>query len=148
MLNISGVIASPPSSASNSPRTRSRSTSQDIGTAPVVPTLGPLVFHCSAGIGRAGTLLSIHISLERIKHGLEVTVAETVHLLRQQRRGMVQNEEQYAFIYRVLSDIVNERQREDRMRRRGGADDIRASGLHASGLHSSSALLPPTASFL
>lgn len=134
-LNNSGTLySSPPSSASNSPRTRSRSASQDVGGG---VDFGPLVFHCSAGIGRAGTLLAIHISLERLRHGLEVTVAETVHQLRQQRRGMVQNEDQYAFIYRVLADIVNEKQREERMKRRGGADDIRASGMHASGLHNS-----------
>ena len=75
--------------------------------------------------------MAIHISLQRMQHGLDVTVAETVHLLRQQRRGMVQNEEQYAFIYRVLSDIVSEKQREERMKRRGG-DDLRSTGVHNS----------------
>lgn len=67
---------------------------------------GPIVAHCSAGVGRAGTFVAIHMCLEKMKHHhtLEVNVAQTVMQLRKFRAGMVQTQEQYRFIYEVLRD--------------------------------------------
>jgi len=69
---------------------------------------GPIVAHCSAGVGRAGTFVAIHICLEKMKYfnSLDqvIDVPRTVMLLRQSRTGMVQTPEQYRFIYDVVRD--------------------------------------------
>jgi len=69
---------------------------------------GPVVAHCSAGVGRAGTFIAIHICLEKMKYfnALEeiVDIPRTVRMLRQSRTGMVQTVEQYRFIYEVVRD--------------------------------------------
>lgn len=63
---------------------------------------GPVVVQCSAGIGRTGTLIAIHQSLELISAQGSCDVPKTVELLRRQRCGAVQTEEQYVFIYRTI----------------------------------------------
>jgi protein tyrosine phosphatase len=77
---------------------------------------GPIVTHCSAGVGRAGTFIAIHINLEKMKRkhsgsGQQevVDIPRTVALLRQSRAGMVQTAEQYQFIYDVVRDAARER---------------------------------------
>ena len=69
-----------------------------------------LLFHCSAGIGRTGTLLSIlHIvsSLnKKVKDGETITdlsVFSTVRKLREHRFHLVQSESQYLFIFEYLA---------------------------------------------
>lgn len=78
---------------------------------------GPIVTHCSDGVGRAGTFIAIHINLEKMKRkqclGSDqqdvVDIPRTVALLRQSRAGMVQTAEQYQFIYDVVRDAARER---------------------------------------
>jgi protein tyrosine phosphatase len=75
---------------------------------------GPIVTHCSAGVGRAGTFIAIHINLEKMNHPGShqqeaVDIPRTVALLRQSRAGMVQTAEQYQFIYDVVRDAARER---------------------------------------
>lgn len=68
---------------------------------------GPVITHCSAGVGRTGTFIAVHICLEKMKffNTLEqINIPRTVLLLRQSRNGMVQTPEQYQFIYEVLKD--------------------------------------------
>jgi len=67
----------------------------------------PILVHCSAGIGRTGTFVAIHASLHRDKFGQEIDVKNLVLHLRSQREGMVQSSDQYLFIYKVLSFILN-----------------------------------------
>jgi protein-tyrosine phosphatase len=73
---------------------------------------GPIVAHCSAGVGRAGTFVAIHICLEKMKYfnSLDqvIDIPRTVMLLRQSRTGMVQTPEQYRFIYDVVRDARQE----------------------------------------
>jgi len=65
----------------------------------------PIVIHCSAGIGRSGTLIAIHWLLERERRGESLTVesiANAVKSLKEQRAGMVQTPEQYRFVHVAL----------------------------------------------
>lgn len=72
---------------------------------------GPVVVHCSAGIGRAGTFIAIDMMLDRMFDPLAnedtfpKSVYECVRWLRQRRKGMVQSLDQYKFIFKVLDEI-------------------------------------------
>jgi len=68
---------------------------------------GPLVAHCSAGIGRTGVLFAILIALEKQQSGDQINLMEIVHQMRKQRAGMVQTFNQYYFVYRVLVDLFS-----------------------------------------
>ncbi|XP_048777543.1 tyrosine-protein phosphatase non-receptor type 11-like isoform X1 [Ostrea edulis] len=76
---------------------------------------GPIVVHCSAGIGRTGTFIVIDIILNQIKmYGLEceIDIQKTIQMVRSQRSGMVQTEAQYKFVYMaVLHYLETEQQR-------------------------------------
>jgi len=66
----------------------------------------PIVVHCSAGIGRTGTFVAIHMCLHRAQLGLQYDIKEIIKHLRTQRIGMVQSKEQYSFVYAVTKDII------------------------------------------
>ncbi|XP_076451499.1 tyrosine-protein phosphatase non-receptor type 11-like [Babylonia areolata] len=63
---------------------------------------GPMIVHCSAGIGRTGAFIVVDIMLNQIKaYGVDcdIDIQKTILKLRAQRSGMVQTEGQYRFIY-------------------------------------------------
>eukprot|EP01094_Clydonella_sp_ATCC50884_P014191 TRINITY_DN2454_c0_g1_i1.p1 TRINITY_DN2454_c0_g1~~TRINITY_DN2454_c0_g1_i1.p1 ORF type:complete len:369 (+),score=126.89 TRINITY_DN2454_c0_g1_i1:191-1297(+) len=71
----------------------------------------PVVVHCSAGIGRTGTLLAVHSFLSRHRGDNNVTVRQIVEDMRRHRMGMVQTKEQYKFIYQAIEDALREKDR-------------------------------------
>jgi len=76
---------------------------------------GPIVVHCSAGIGRTGTFIVVDMILNTIKQqGLdcEIDIQRAIQSVREQRSGMVQTEAQYKFVYvSVQHYIETSRQR-------------------------------------
>ncbi|KAI5790651.1 protein-tyrosine phosphatase-like protein [Peziza echinospora] len=80
----------------------------------------PLIVHCSAGVGRSGTYITLDYLLKEIENGSirveepEDPVYETVNILREQRMYMVQSEPQYHFIYDVLKEKFEKRRSKSR----------------------------------
>uniref|UniRef100_A0A8C4QB64 Tyrosine-protein phosphatase non-receptor type 20 n=1 Tax=Eptatretus burgeri TaxID=7764 RepID=A0A8C4QB64_EPTBU len=63
---------------------------------------GPMVVHCSAGVGRSGTFIAISSLMEMLEDEGRIDVYGFVVSLRQQRCLMVQVEDQYILIHQVL----------------------------------------------
>ncbi|XP_030015779.1 receptor-type tyrosine-protein phosphatase S isoform X9 [Sphaeramia orbicularis] len=70
------------------------------------PDAGPIIAHCSAGVGRTGCFIVIDGMLERIRHERTVDIYGHVTLMRSQRNYMVQTEDQYSFIHESLLEAV------------------------------------------
>ncbi|XP_075919547.1 tyrosine-protein phosphatase non-receptor type 11-like [Petromyzon marinus] len=76
---------------------------------------GPVVVHCSAGIGRTGTFIVIDILTKLIAHhGVEsdIDVSATIQKVRAQRSGMVQTEAQYKFVYMAVQAYLDMKNRD------------------------------------
>lgn len=63
---------------------------------------GPIVVHCSAGVGRTGCFIALSIGCEQLCKEGRVDVLGIVSRLRLDRGGMVENSEQYAFLHAAL----------------------------------------------
>uniref|UniRef100_UPI00398F682C tyrosine-protein phosphatase non-receptor type 13 n=1 Tax=Pristiophorus japonicus TaxID=55135 RepID=UPI00398F682C len=71
---------------------------------------GPIIAHCSAGIGRSGTLICLDAVLAFISQGLDFNISHIVETMRCQRHGMIQTEAQYVFCYQVILHILTQLQ--------------------------------------
>uniref|UniRef100_A0AAZ3RYI1 protein-tyrosine-phosphatase n=1 Tax=Oncorhynchus tshawytscha TaxID=74940 RepID=A0AAZ3RYI1_ONCTS len=92
---------------------------------------GPMIIHCSAGIGRTGTIVVIDMIIETIDtKGLDcdIDIQKSIQMVRDQRSGMVQTEAQYKFIYLAVSDYIEASKTYNKVRERGVAIEGRFSG--------------------
>ncbi|XP_012735223.2 tyrosine-protein phosphatase non-receptor type 13 isoform X3 [Fundulus heteroclitus] len=67
---------------------------------------GPIITHCSAGIGRSGALICIDVVLGLISKDADFDISDVVRNMRLQRHGMIQTEEQYIFCYQVILYVL------------------------------------------
>eukprot|EP01103_Thecamoeba_quadrilineata_P019216 TRINITY_DN7686_c0_g1_i1.p1 TRINITY_DN7686_c0_g1~~TRINITY_DN7686_c0_g1_i1.p1 ORF type:complete len:331 (-),score=30.60 TRINITY_DN7686_c0_g1_i1:110-1054(-) len=64
----------------------------------------PIIVHCSAGIGRSGSFISIHHTIDQIDRNQKYDILSTAKQLRKDRIGMIQTEDQYRLIYQTVKD--------------------------------------------
>ncbi|XP_043109848.1 receptor-type tyrosine-protein phosphatase epsilon-like isoform X1 [Puntigrus tetrazona] len=64
--------------------------------------VGPIVVHCSAGVGRTGTFIVIDGMIDMMYAEKKVDVFGFVSRIREQRSQLIQTDLQYSFIYQAL----------------------------------------------
>ncbi|KAK3750196.1 hypothetical protein QZH41_015425 [Actinostola sp. cb2023] len=75
-------------------------------TAAQVEGAGPIVVHCSAGVGRSGAFIVIDSMIKRIHDNGDIDIFNFLCHIRQQRNHLVQEECQYVFVHDVILEYI------------------------------------------
>uniref|UniRef100_A0A1X7U8I1 protein-tyrosine-phosphatase n=1 Tax=Amphimedon queenslandica TaxID=400682 RepID=A0A1X7U8I1_AMPQE len=70
------------------------------------PTKGPMLVHCSAGVGRTGTFMAIDMGLQQAEKEGGIDIISIINRMRQQRMKMIQTAHQYIFINDAVLEFV------------------------------------------
>uniref|UniRef100_G3UGV0 Protein tyrosine phosphatase non-receptor type 20 n=1 Tax=Loxodonta africana TaxID=9785 RepID=G3UGV0_LOXAF len=67
---------------------------------------GPIIVHCSAGIGRTGVLLCVDVVFCAIERNFLFNIKNIVTQMREHRCGMIQTKEQYHYCYEIVLEVL------------------------------------------
>ncbi|CAF0964728.1 unnamed protein product [Adineta steineri] len=67
---------------------------------------GPIVVHCSAGIGRTGCFIALSNGIKQLDKEHTIDIVRILCDLRRDRGGMIQTNDQYQFVYQALSEYA------------------------------------------
>ncbi|XP_064386154.1 uncharacterized protein LOC135334773 isoform X2 [Halichondria panicea] len=70
------------------------------------PSKGPILIHCSAGVGRTGTYIAIDNVLDQISVDGLIDISGTIVKSRNQRMKLVQTQNQYVFIHDAILESM------------------------------------------
>lgn len=71
------------------------------------PDARPVVVHCSAGVGRSGTFITLDTALQQLAaHADTLDIFGMVYAMRRERVWMVQTEQQYICIHQCLVAVL------------------------------------------
>ncbi|XP_028402580.1 receptor-type tyrosine-protein phosphatase delta-like isoform X10 [Dendronephthya gigantea] len=96
---------------------------------------GPIVVHCSAGVGRTGVFLAIDTILERLEKGVinSIDVFGHVCAMRERRMNMIQTLEQYIFVHDAILETIlcgmNEVDASKLQKEVANLSEVKASGM-------------------
>ncbi|KAM9336637.1 receptor-type tyrosine-protein phosphatase H-like [Symphorus nematophorus] len=71
----------------------------------------PTVVHCSAGVGRTGTIIALDVLLQQLENEKAVDINSFVHKMRLSRPHMVQTESQYIFLHQCIMDCLQPKEK-------------------------------------
>uniref|UniRef100_A0A1I7TM28 Protein-tyrosine phosphatase n=1 Tax=Caenorhabditis tropicalis TaxID=1561998 RepID=A0A1I7TM28_9PELO len=67
------------------------------------PSKGPIVVHCSAGIGRTGSVVMLEYVMDQLISGQSIDDADKILVkIREQRNNSIQTDAQYLFVHQVV----------------------------------------------
>ncbi|KAK7485110.1 hypothetical protein BaRGS_00023650 [Batillaria attramentaria] len=69
----------------------------------------PLLVHCSAGVGRTGTFISLDIAIDVAQKQSEIDIFAIVQRMREDRVNMVQTKSQYRFVHEAILEAYTSR---------------------------------------
>ncbi|XP_071954377.1 receptor-type tyrosine-protein phosphatase T-like [Antedon mediterranea] len=69
-------------------------------------SLGPVIVHCSDGVGRTGIVITIDAMLDMAEEKDKIDVYNFVKEMRENKLNMVQTQEQYVFIYETILESL------------------------------------------
>ncbi|CAB3995581.1 receptor-type tyrosine- phosphatase epsilon-like isoform X1 [Paramuricea clavata] len=69
---------------------------------------GPIVVHCSAGVGRTGVFLAVDTILDKLEKGVinSIDIFGQVCAMRERRMNMIQTLEQYIFVHEAILETI------------------------------------------
>ncbi|XP_060599714.1 uncharacterized protein LOC132753277 isoform X2 [Ruditapes philippinarum] len=68
---------------------------------------GPILVHCSAGIGRTGTFVALDYLLKQAHVEPKIDLFKTITDMRYQRTNFVQTDIQYEFVHNAIAEALN-----------------------------------------